>query len=345
MRTKRRTARLAGLLVLLGSPLGAQSLSVPWYTFGGGGTISSTDAGGAVGLGATIGQSTAGAAATGPDAVQAGFWNLAVGRLSPRGDFSRDGHPDLVWRHDTSGQNVVWKMDGVRLIAGTFTNPQVLADNRWTIVGTNDFNADGQSDLLWRHAASGENVVWMMNGVDLVSGTFTTPSVLADVRWKMVGTGDFNGDYRPDILWRHDQSGENVIWHMNGTTLVSGTFTTPSSLPDVRWKMVGVSDFNADHHPDIVWHHRTSGEIVLWYMNGAALVNGTFTTPPSLPDTSWRVVAVADYNSDQQPDLVWRHDTSGQIVAWLMDGAALQQGVFMDPPVLEDTAWKLVGPR
>ena len=54
----------------------------------------------------------------------------------------------------------------------------MLADTRWKIVGTNDFNGDGRMDLLWRHGASGENVVWFMNGVDLVSGTFTNPAAL-----------------------------------------------------------------------------------------------------------------------------------------------------------------------
>ena len=31
-----------------------------------------------------------------------------------------------------------------------------------------------------------------------------------------------------DLLWRHDVSGENVLWFMNGATLLSGTFTTPA---------------------------------------------------------------------------------------------------------------------
>jgi hypothetical protein len=266
--------------------------------------------------------------------------------LNPdRGDFNGDGRPDLVWRHDASGQNVVWLMNGVTLVSGTFTNPSTLADTRWQVVGTNDFNGDGRMDLLWRHGFSGENVVWFMNGLDLLNGTFTTPSALTDVRWRMVGTGDFDRDARPDILWRHDASGENVLWFMNGTALVSGTFLTPSSLPDVDWKMAGVSDFNRDGWPDILWHHRVSGQVVLWYMNGSTLVSGTFTSPPALPDVGWQVVAVGDYNGDHRPDLVWRHQISGQNVVWFMDDATLTSGTFTNPSTLADTQWKLVGPR
>ena len=265
--------------------------------------------------------------------------------VTPRGDFNGDLKPDLVWRHDVQGQNVVWFMNGVDLVSGTFTNPAVLADPRWKIVGTNDFNGDGQMDLLWRHGASGENVLWFLNGVDLVSGTFTNPSGLVDVRWQMVGTGDFNLDARPDILWRHDFSGENVVWFMFGNLLTSGTFTTPAALEDVRWKMAGVADFDLDGKQDILWHHTNSGEAVLWYMNGTVLRSGTFTDPPGLPDTSWRMVAVGDYNADQKPDIVWRNQVSGQNVVWFMDNATLISGTFTNPSTLADTRWKLVGPR
>jgi len=266
-------------------------------------------------------------------------------KIGGTNDFDDDGKTDLLWRHDTSGENVVWFMNGVDMVSGTFTNPPVFTDTRWTIVGTSDFNGDGRADFLWRHATSGENVVWYMNGADLVGGTFTTPSALSDVRWKMVGTGDFNLDGQADILWRHDTSGENVLWYMNGTVLTGGTFTTPSALTDVRWKMAGVGDFNRDGKPDVLWHHTVSGQAVLWYMDGSVLIGGRFTDPPGLSDTDWRMVAVADYNGDERPDIVWRHQATGQNVVWFMDDATLINGAFTNPSTLSDLDWKLVGPR
>ena len=92
-------------------------------------------------------------------------------------------------------------------MSGTFLTPPALADTNWQMVGTGDFNVDGKADILWRHWVSGEVVVWHMNGVVLQSGTFLTPPAFADVNWQMVGTGDFNGDGRTDILWRHDGPG------------------------------------------------------------------------------------------------------------------------------------------
>jgi hypothetical protein len=271
--------------------------------------------------------------------------SLKTFHQAPRGDFNVDGRQDLVWRRAGTGDNMVWLMNGADLVSASFTNPSTLADPGWRIVGTNDFNHDAQTDLLWRHSTSGQNVVWFMNGVDMIGGEFTTPPALADTRWQMVGTGDFDRNGRPDILWRHDFSGENVLWYMNGTVLTTGTFLTPSALPDTRWRMAGVADFNRDGKPDILWHHQSSGEVVLWYMNGSVLTSGTFTSPSALPDTRWHIAAVGDYNADGRPDLVWHNDFSGQAVIWFMDNATLIAGTFTNPSTFPDTNWKVVGPR
>jgi hypothetical protein len=207
-----------------------------------------------------------------------------------------------------------------------------------------DFDSDGRTDILWRHEQSGENVLWYMNGANLVGGTFLTPAALTDTRWKMVGTHDFNGDLKNDILWRHDTAGENVAWFMNGSVLVSGTFLTPAALADTGWKMAGTGDFNGDSRPDIAWHHGSSGEVVLWYMNGVTLTGGTFTSPSALPDTNWRLVGVADFSSplDGKPDFLWRNQISGSNLIWFMNGSVRTSESSTTPMMLADLGWKLV---
>ena len=96
-----------------------------------------------------------------------------------------------------------------------------------------DFNSDGKSDILWRNTSTGENAIWLMNGLT-ESGSFIKS--IPDTNWKAVGTGDFNSDGKSDILWRNTSTGENVIWLMNGLT-ESGSFI--KSIPDTNWKAVG----------------------------------------------------------------------------------------------------------
>ena len=144
--------------------------------------------------------------------------------------------------------------------AATFTNPPRCrtCTGRWW--ARNDFNADGKPDILWRHAVSGENVVWFMNGTEPGQRHVPDPAALAERDWKMVGTGDFNVDGKPDILWRHDVSGrERGLVHERARCCTSGTFLTPPAFADMNWQMVGTGDFNGDGQPDILWRHATVG--------------------------------------------------------------------------------------
>ena len=84
--------------------------------------------------------------------------------------------------------------------------------------------------------------------------------------WTIVGTGDFNGDGKADMLWR-DTSGNTAIWFMNGATVSStaGLGNIPTA-----WSVVGTGDFNGDGKSDILWRD-TSGNTAMWLMNGATV--------------------------------------------------------------------------
>ncbi|MBC7964805.1 MAG: FG-GAP repeat protein [Fuerstia sp.] len=51
------------------------------------------------------------------------------------------------------------------------------------IAGVGDFNQDGNSDLVWRNGATGEDAIWLMNGTSLASGVYTTS--VADQSWPL----------------------------------------------------------------------------------------------------------------------------------------------------------------
>jgi hypothetical protein len=80
-------------------------------------------------------------------------------------------------------------------------------------------------------------------------------------------------------------------------------------------------------------------------MNGATLTSGEFTNPPALSDTSWRPVAVGDYNADGRSDIVWHHIGSGQVVVWYMNGVALASGTLTTPDARPVSDWTVIGPR
>jgi len=102
-------------------------------------------------------------------------------------DFDGNGSRDLVWHHQGDGRIAVWFMNGTSLLAGTATTPGQVADTSWKIRAVGDMNADGRPDLIWQNTVDGRISVWLMNGLNLLSGILLTPSQVADTNWHIVG--------------------------------------------------------------------------------------------------------------------------------------------------------------
>ena len=234
-------------------------------------------------------------------------------------DFNGDGKGDIIWANSSTGEKLMWLMNG-GTIAGGGT---LLTDLNWSITHYGDFNGDGKTDLLWRNTSTGETVIWLMNGAAFAGGA----SLLTSTAWSVIKVGDFNGDGKMDLLWRNSVTGEVVIWLMNGTTIIgSGTLLT-----DLNWMPTHIADFNGDGKDDILWRNTATGQTVIWIMNGASFVSGGAI----MSDPNWTVTHVADFNADGKADIVWRNTSTGFTALWLMDGTTLLSGTGL----LSDPNW------
>jgi hypothetical protein len=229
-------------------------------------------------------------------------------------------------------------MNGKNLVRGESIGPGRVADLGWQIVGSGDFNGGGEVDLIWQHT-DGRLSAWLMRGSTLLDGRALTPDRI-DPAWRIVAVADMDGDGQPDLLWKHLTTGYAAVWHMKGTTLRDGNLMEPGQVP-LDWTIAGAGDFNGDSRPDLLWRHKTTGQLAVWLMNGSRQIAGLSLSPDRVADLGWKVVAVTDVNNDQGADIIWQH-TDGRLAVWIMNGTWLLDGVPLNPAQVTDTNWRVV---
>jgi DNA-binding beta-propeller fold protein YncE len=232
--------------------------------------------------------------------------------------------------------NRLYIADGSASKVAAFANTDTLRD----------FNADERADVFWLHSTLTQTYEWQMNGTSI--GASGSPASTGDTHWQVKGIGDFDGDGRADVLFRHENAtvppdtagtGATVIWLMNGTAIASSG--SPGTISDLGWQVQGVGDFDGDGKADILWMH-TDGTVLIWFMNGTVL--STSGTAASLGASSgWSVQGIGDFNGDGKADILWRH-TSGLMYVWLMNGATIaSSGSPASVGPATATAWTVQG--
>jgi hypothetical protein len=153
------------------------------------------------------------------------------------GDLDGDGKADLAWRNAATGENYLYPMNGTAIL-GTEGYLRTVGDLDWKVAGTGDFDGDGKADILWRNSATGENYLYPMDGTAIL-GTEGYVRTVTDTGWQVKGTGDYDGDGKADVLWRHGNTGENYLYPMNGTAILPGEGYL-RTVADLSWKPVSV---------------------------------------------------------------------------------------------------------
>jgi len=234
----------------------------------------------------------------------------------------------------------------------------------------NDFNGDGNEDILWRNIATGENLVWYMgfSGAGLVGSQITDArNMLQDATRAMVfeASGDLFKGERPSIF-RDPKDGENPkstapistggfgemepkdiakihvtpaegIASILGLTRIGGAYLL--TVTDKAWEIAGTGDLNGDGSPDFVWRNSVTGEDYVWYMSGATRLRGEYLL--TVADLTWQIVGTGDFNGDGNLDIVWRNSATGEDYVWYMNGSTRIRGEYL--LTVADRTWQIVG--
>lgn len=239
-------------------------------------------------------------------------------------DLNSDGIPDVV----STGASGLYITYGNK--DGTFQAPPAYSVG--TTLGSMtvaDFNGDGIPDI----AATGDQSVELSLGNS--DGTFQPSVALPNggISFASVSTGlaiahgDFRDTGKQDILVIGSQgpiSNNFYIMFNNG----DGTFSAPQQLANssVLWpnlESFTVADFNGDHRDDFLTPvpGASSPTVSVGLSNG----DGTFNTVKTvLPNTGTGYIpppAVADFDKDGKPDLVYAAGTNVNVLKGNGDGS------------------------
>jgi hypothetical protein len=327
-------------------------------------------------------------------------------RLAAAADFDANGTPDLVYQNTGTGQVNVDYYGGAggAVFQGWACLSCGVDTTGWLVVGAMDFNADGVPDLVYENTASNQvnvnfyggskgssfegwaclNCGTIQTGVvvgavakygangeaDLVWQNSTTNAVtlsyytlggaafqgwaclscgIDNTNWKLVGTGDFDGNGVPDLVYQNTQTAQvNVTYYggAGGTTVMS-TACLSCGIDTTQWQVIAVADFNGDGVPDLIYQNTQSGQVNVDYYGGTggAQFTGWACLSCGIDTANWRAAAAADFDGNGVPDLIYQNTQTGQVNvdyyggvggSKLIGWACLSCGI-------DTTGWQVVG--
>jgi uncharacterized protein (DUF1800 family) len=86
-----------------------------------------------------------------------------VWQLVGVGTFDNNGVADILWRHPVSGKAIIWFMSG-SVISYRSDELFITHGGEWQPEMIADYNGDNRADILWRQQATGQMLVWLMDG-------------------------------------------------------------------------------------------------------------------------------------------------------------------------------------
>jgi hypothetical protein len=226
-------------------------------------------------------------------------------------EFAEDGASLLLWEADAPSLalQLTSLSEGSLRTELSFDRP----GDDWWVVGAEDFDGDGLTDVLWESATG--MVAFSSLAALLETAPVAPLAVVGELSADeaVVSTGDFDGDGRADLLVEDESTGTRTVWLMSGAG--DAIIEDLQGLGVAGNSLAASGDFDGDGRADLLWR-AADGSLAIHFMDGAIAVAGLDVSVGS----AQQALAAADVDGDGDDDLVYREAASGDVGVLLMGG-------------------------
>ena len=199
----------------------------------------------------------------------------------------------------------------------------------------NDFNGDGQGDILWRHYGSGANALWYVNSFIVYTGLTEVNAVPMSIDRSREPIQVYK-DAREvgEVLFKDERVYHDVM---------------EVSIPheqivekDVYWDTIeagkalnrpGEEGIFGDLQELMKLGYPITGVQTISIMGTAFLT--------TISDLNWKIAGTGDFNRDGNVDILWRNYANGKNALWYMEGSTILGTAYLI--TITDVNWEIAG--
>ena len=179
---------------------------------------------------------------------------------------------------------------------------------------TGDYNGDGKLDVATaNYAFPTSNISVLFGNGDGTFGTKTDYAIGGPVQRDSIGTGDFNGDGKPDLVSTSQSNNTSILLNTGNGTFGTSINLNIGSFPNA----LIVGEFNNDNKPDLAILSFRLSEMYILLGKGDGTFNPLVRYATGLFPYN---AAVGDFNRDSKPDLITSNLFSNSISVLLGNG-------------------------
>ncbi len=172
---------------------------------------------------------------------------------------------------------------------------------------------------------------FMSDGLGPDSNSGNLLNVPIGNEWMPIAQCDFNGDGTPDILWRHQDTFEIVLWTVSNRRLTNASLIVdgnqnPLRLAPSGWQVQGCGNVDGSGRASVLWMYQPTGDLARWRFNDAGQIDTANTGVFGPAAKDWIIADVADADRDGTDDILWVQRVSGAVVVWYMKSGSFSRG-------------------